>query len=269
MSIVKCPPATSMCVPATIRYPLVRHTYPARRAPPDLTRTLSPPQGPRPPPAPQPPHGPDHSSHHAPTSAPFRAVPAALLCALFLFDKCFGIPFALSTKRTFTRTLPPQQARAAGVRLRRLNMQSFHLASRTPPPLCPGPGPCRPLSLHCYAVCPCDTLGLTSAPFRAVPRSTFIGPTPYECSGVPFAFSLPDRPERLVSGSDDFTLCLYTPSTSKTPIARMTGHVQLINQVRGVRGEEDQTMHVRDNRVVRLVVCLKGRVPCCLICGVG
>ncbi|PNH03382.1 Notchless [Tetrabaena socialis] len=39
------------------------------------------------------------------------------------------------------------------------------------------------------------------------------------------------RPERLVSGSDDFTLCLYEPSTSKTPTARMTGHVQLINQL--------------------------------------
>ncbi|GFR44734.1 hypothetical protein Agub_g6062 [Astrephomene gubernaculifera] len=39
------------------------------------------------------------------------------------------------------------------------------------------------------------------------------------------------RPERLVSGSDDFTLCLYEPSTNKTPLARMTGHVQLINQV--------------------------------------
>lgn len=47
------------------------------------------------------------------------------------------------------------------------------------------------------------------------------------------------RPERLVSGSDDFTLCLYEPSVGKTPIARMTGHVQLINQV-GVRGGQRQ-----------------------------
>lgn len=39
------------------------------------------------------------------------------------------------------------------------------------------------------------------------------------------------RPERLVSGSDDFTLCLYEPSTSAKPIARMTGHLQLVNQV--------------------------------------
>mmetsp|Transcript_28842 Transcript_28842/g.52976 ORF Transcript_28842/g.52976 Transcript_28842/m.52976 type:complete len:504 (-) Transcript_28842:23-1534(-) len=38
-------------------------------------------------------------------------------------------------------------------------------------------------------------------------------------------------PERLVSGSDDFTLCLYEPSKGKQPINRMTGHVQLVNQV--------------------------------------
>ena len=39
------------------------------------------------------------------------------------------------------------------------------------------------------------------------------------------------RPERLVSGSDDFTMFLWEPSTSKAPLARMTGHMQLINQV--------------------------------------
>lgn len=44
------------------------------------------------------------------------------------------------------------------------------------------------------------------------------------------------QPERLVSGSDDHTMFLWTPSTSKTHIARMTGHVQLINQVGGVCG---------------------------------
>jgi len=38
-------------------------------------------------------------------------------------------------------------------------------------------------------------------------------------------------PERLVSGSDDFTLFLWQPSVDKKHIARMTGHQQLINQV--------------------------------------
>jgi len=37
--------------------------------------------------------------------------------------------------------------------------------------------------------------------------------------------------ERLISGSDDFTLFLWEPSESKQHIARMTGHQALINQV--------------------------------------
>lgn len=45
------------------------------------------------------------------------------------------------------------------------------------------------------------------------------------------------QPERLVSGSDDHTMFLWTPSISKTHVARMTGHVQLINQVRTVSCE--------------------------------
>lgn len=40
------------------------------------------------------------------------------------------------------------------------------------------------------------------------------------------------RPERLVSGSDDFTMFMWEPSTSKKAVARMTGHMQLINQVK-------------------------------------
>jgi ribosome assembly protein 4 len=39
------------------------------------------------------------------------------------------------------------------------------------------------------------------------------------------------RPERLASGSDDFTLFLWEPASSAKPLARMTGHLQLINQV--------------------------------------
>jgi ribosome assembly protein 4 len=38
-------------------------------------------------------------------------------------------------------------------------------------------------------------------------------------------------PERLVTGSDDFTLCLWEPGRDKNAIARMTGHQQLVNQV--------------------------------------
>ena len=38
-------------------------------------------------------------------------------------------------------------------------------------------------------------------------------------------------PERLVSGSDDFTMFLWTPSAGKAPTARLTGHVALVNHV--------------------------------------
>lgn len=39
------------------------------------------------------------------------------------------------------------------------------------------------------------------------------------------------EPERLVTGSDDFTLFLWQPEKEKTSVARMTGHMQLINDV--------------------------------------
>lgn len=38
--------------------------------------------------------------------------------------------------------------------------------------------------------------------------------------------------ERLVSGSDDFTLFFWEPESAKKHIARMTGHQQLINDVK-------------------------------------
>jgi len=36
-----------------------------------------------------------------------------------------------------------------------------------------------------------------------------------------------DSPERLVSGSDDFTMFLWEPSVSKQPKKRLTGHQQV------------------------------------------
>uniref|UniRef100_A0A5S6QHV3 WD_REPEATS_REGION domain-containing protein n=1 Tax=Trichuris muris TaxID=70415 RepID=A0A5S6QHV3_TRIMR len=38
-------------------------------------------------------------------------------------------------------------------------------------------------------------------------------------------------PERMVSGSDDFTLFFWSPASQKKPLTRMTGHQQLVNQV--------------------------------------
>ena len=40
-----------------------------------------------------------------------------------------------------------------------------------------------------------------------------------------------NKPERLISGSDDFTMFLWEPSQSKMALKRLTGHVQLINHV--------------------------------------
>lgn len=37
--------------------------------------------------------------------------------------------------------------------------------------------------------------------------------------------------EKLVSGSDDFTLYMWTPQESKTPLIRMTGHQDLVNHI--------------------------------------
>jgi len=38
--------------------------------------------------------------------------------------------------------------------------------------------------------------------------------------------------ERMVSGSDDFTLFLWEPSKERKPVERMTGHMQLVNDVK-------------------------------------
>ncbi|XP_071443730.1 notchless protein homolog 1 isoform X2 [Hetaerina americana] len=38
--------------------------------------------------------------------------------------------------------------------------------------------------------------------------------------------------ERIVSGSDDFTLFMWQPEKDKKPLARLTGHQQLVNDVR-------------------------------------
>jgi ribosome assembly protein 4 len=46
-----------------------------------------------------------------------------------------------------------------------------------------------------------------------------------------YAAATGGAPERLVSGSDDFTLYLWAPGASKAPTARLTGHVALVNHV--------------------------------------
>lgn len=41
-----------------------------------------------------------------------------------------------------------------------------------------------------------------------------------------------NMPEMLITGSDDFTLFLWRPEVDKNSVARMTGHQQLINDVK-------------------------------------
>lgn len=43
--------------------------------------------------------------------------------------------------------------------------------------------------------------------------------------------NLGKQPLRLITGSDDFTLCLWEPENSTKPIARMTGHQGIVNSV--------------------------------------
>lgn len=40
------------------------------------------------------------------------------------------------------------------------------------------------------------------------------------------------NPERMVSGSDDFTLYLWNPSQEKKSLVRMTGHQAVVNDVK-------------------------------------
>lgn len=45
------------------------------------------------------------------------------------------------------------------------------------------------------------------------------------------AFKGSGEPERLISGSDDFTLLLWHPTENKRPVKRLTGHQQAVNHI--------------------------------------
>ncbi|XP_060072678.1 notchless protein homolog 1-like [Ylistrum balloti] len=74
-------------------------------------------------------------------------------------------------------------------------------------------------------------------------------------------------PERLVSGSDDFTLYLWKPEEDKKPIARMTGHQQLINDVQFspdtrliASASFDKSVKLWDGRTGKFLATFRGHV---------
>jgi len=75
------------------------------------------------------------------------------------------------------------------------------------------------------------------------------------------------RPERLVSGSDDFTMFMWDPSTGKKPLHRMTGHVQLVNHVvfspNGhfvASASFDRSVRLWDGATGKFVAAMRGHV---------
>ncbi|KAG8587806.1 hypothetical protein GDO81_005787 [Engystomops pustulosus] len=74
-------------------------------------------------------------------------------------------------------------------------------------------------------------------------------------------------PERLVSGSDDFTLFLWAPAEEKKPLQRMTGHQALINEVlfspdtRIIASASfDKSIKLWDGRTGKYITSLRGHV---------
>lgn len=54
---------------------------------------------------------------------------------------------------------------------------------------------------------------------------------PIEAAKQKYKDILGGEPERLMSGSDDFTLFLWSPTESKHPVKRLTGHQQAVNHI--------------------------------------
>ena len=75
------------------------------------------------------------------------------------------------------------------------------------------------------------------------------------------------EPERLVSGSDDFTLFLWQPEKEKKSTARMTGHMQLINEVKFspdtrliASASFDKSVKLWDGRTGKFITSFRGHV---------
>eukprot|EP00826_Nyctotherus_ovalis_P001624 TRINITY_DN1026_c0_g2_i8.p1 TRINITY_DN1026_c0_g2~~TRINITY_DN1026_c0_g2_i8.p1 ORF type:complete len:306 (-),score=74.91 TRINITY_DN1026_c0_g2_i8:78-995(-) len=77
----------------------------------------------------------------------------------------------------------------------------------------------------------------------------------------------PGATERLISGSDDFTMFLWDPQNAKKPVCRMTGHKQLIyhvafspNGLLVASASADKTVKVWSGLTGKYVATLRGHV---------
>lgn len=73
--------------------------------------------------------------------------------------------------------------------------------------------------------------------------------------------------DMLVSGSDDFTMFLWKPESAKTPVARLTGHQQLINDVKFspdmryiASASFDKSIRLWDGKTGKFITTLRGHV---------
>ncbi|CAM0142958.1 ribosome assembly [Umbelopsis sp. WA50703] len=76
-----------------------------------------------------------------------------------------------------------------------------------------------------------------------------------------------NQPERLVSGSDDFTMFFWEPEANKKPLARLTGHQKLVNHVSFspdgrliASASFDNSVKLWDGRTGKFISSLRGHV---------
>ena len=83
------------------------------------------------------------------------------------------------------------------------------------------------LALSCEYVCRTGPFDHSGASFATAAEAQAAAQARYDAAGGGEAAEA----ERLVSGSDDFTLFLWSPTAQKQPLARLAGHQQLVNHI--------------------------------------